>query len=80
MDFQEAIWALCPDAVLNLLRDSLKLGPDSIVLSGFTEVSGSLYDWLDWKREEAEVFCWGGEVYTCLYDVYVWGEEAEVYS
>lgn len=41
-DFHEATWAFCPDAVLNLLSDSLKLGPDSIVLSGLAEVSGSL--------------------------------------
>jgi len=62
-DFHEATWALCPEAVLKRLRDSLKLGPDSMVLSGTAEVSGSLYDWLDWKREEWVVW-WGGEVYT----------------
>ena len=54
------------------------------MLSGFAEVSGSLYDWFDWKREECwEVCCcccWGGDVYTCRYDVYVCGDEADVYS
>merc|ERR1719427_429550 len=49
-----------------------------MVLSGTAEVSGSLYDWLDWKREEWVVW-WGGEVYTWRKVVYVWGEEAEVY-
>ena len=28
--FQEAIWALAPEAVLNRCRDSVKLGPDSM--------------------------------------------------
>ena len=31
--FQLDICALCPEAVLNLWRDSVKLGPDSILLS-----------------------------------------------
>ena len=57
---------MCPEAVLKRFNDSLKLGPDSIVLSGFAEVSGSLYDWFDWKREDWVECCWGGEVYTCL--------------
>ena len=61
--FQDATWALCPDAVLKRFSDSLKLGPDSMVLSGTAEVSGSLYDWLDWAREEWAVCC-GGDVYT----------------
>ena len=33
LDFQEDIWALCPEAVLNRWRDSVKLGPDSMELS-----------------------------------------------
>ena len=40
--FQLASCALCPLAVLNLCKDSLKLGPDSIELSGLTEPLGLL--------------------------------------
>ena len=31
--FQEATWAFWPEAVLNLCKDSLKLGPASMELS-----------------------------------------------
>ena len=56
---------------MNLCRDSLKLGPESMELSGFWELfgwfSGSLlYDTFDLNKEfwGDIAFTWGDAVYT----------------